>query len=74
MPQYIEKLNLIVKTDTDQIVLLNRAMLLANMKRMKDKSSQILRQMSQIAERLKIINNEIAVLQKDSNLLFTGSN
>ena len=43
-------------------------MLLANMKRMKDKSSQILRQMSQIAERLKIINNEITILQKDSNL------
>ena len=62
MPQYIENLNSIVNHDTEQIVLLNRAMLLASKHRMKDKGAQILKEMKLIAERLKIINIEIGVL------------
>jgi len=37
MPQYIDNLTSVVNHDTEQIVLLNRAMLLASKHRMKDK-------------------------------------
>jgi hypothetical protein len=39
-------------------------MLLANKHKMKDKSSKLLREMSRGVERLKILNNEIEVVQK----------